>query len=81
MHDGETFVKLLLAGATVVQVCSLLYQRGILAIRELNDYLATWSERHGFTCVDEFRGLLSHATITDPLLYERAQFIKHCSNK
>jgi dihydroorotate dehydrogenase (fumarate) len=81
VHDGEAVVKLLLAGATSVQVCSVLYARGIPVIRELNDFVSRWMETNGFASVEEFRGMLSYATIDDPRLYERAQFIKYFSNK
>ncbi|MDR1415636.1 MAG: dihydroorotate dehydrogenase-like protein [Odoribacteraceae bacterium] len=80
VHDGEAVVKLLLAGATSVQVCSLLYRRGVTVIKELNDFLATWMERNGFARVEEFRGMRSGATIADQRLYERAQFIKYFNN-
>ncbi|MDR0766757.1 MAG: dihydroorotate dehydrogenase-like protein [Odoribacteraceae bacterium] len=80
VHDGETVVKLLLAGATSVQVCSVLYERGTGVIEELNGYVAGWMERNGFASVDAFRGMLSYAAINNPALYERAQFIKYFSN-
>jgi dihydroorotate dehydrogenase (fumarate) len=80
VHDGEAVVKLLLAGASSVQVCSLLYKRGARAIGELNDFVARWMGRNNFSRVDEFRGLLSSAATGDRRLYERAQFIKYFNN-
>ncbi|MDR2131473.1 MAG: dihydroorotate dehydrogenase-like protein [Odoribacteraceae bacterium] len=81
VHDGEAVVKLLLAGATSVQVCSVLYERGIPVIRALNDFVSRWMEKNGFVSVKEFRGMLSYAALNDPRLYERAQFIKYFSSK
>ncbi|MDR2414085.1 MAG: dihydroorotate dehydrogenase-like protein [Odoribacteraceae bacterium] len=77
VRDGETVVKLLLAGAATVQVCSLLYERGIPVIGELNAFVAGWMERNGFASVGEFRGMLSRAATGDAGQYERVQFIKH----
>jgi dihydroorotate dehydrogenase (fumarate) len=80
VHDGEAVVKLLLAGASSVQVCSVLYRRGIRVIGELNDFVANWMEHNSFTRVEEFRGMLSSAATGDQRLYERAQFIKYFNN-
>ena len=33
--------------------------------------------RHGFSTVDEFRGLLAHRDAESPSVYERRQYIKH----
>lgn len=80
VHDGEAVVKLLLAGATSVQLCSALYQEGLTVIREINEYVSNWMKEQGFESIDEFRGVLSYSSIDNPALYERAQFMKYFSN-
>ena len=81
VHDGAAVVKLILAGATTVQLCSVLYERGIGVIADMNRFLSGWMENKGFGVIDDFQGRLSYASVGNPDLYERAQFIKHFSNK
>ncbi|MFW5743813.1 MAG: dihydroorotate dehydrogenase-like protein [Spirochaetota bacterium] len=73
---GDDVVKMLLAGATGVQVCSTVYRNGYERIAEMNATLESWMQRHGFTAVDEFRGRLSQAGSDAPEAYERLQYIK-----
>lgn len=81
VHSGEAVVKLLLAGATTVQLCSVLYEKGISVIGEMNTFIKTWMESKAFVSIDDFRGMLSYSSIDNPDLYERAQFMKYFSNK
>lgn len=81
IHDGEAVVKMLLAGATTVQLCSVLYEKGIPVLREIHDFVAGWMEEKGFHSITEYRGKLSYSSIENPGLYERAQFMRYFSNK
>ena len=76
VHDAATVIKLLLAGATTVQVVSALYKNGVDYITTLNQQLFAWMEEHEFETVDAFRGLLSHAESDNPAAWERVQFMK-----
>jgi len=81
VHSGVDVVKLLLAGATTVQLCSVLYEKGVSVIGEINDFITSWMEKKAFHAVEEYRGLLSYSSIENPDLYERAQFMRYFSNK
>jgi dihydroorotate dehydrogenase (fumarate) len=76
VYTGEDVVKMLLAGAAAVQVCSTVYRNGYERISEMNHELGVWMQKHGFSSVDEFRGRLSQAGSTSPESYERLQYIK-----
>ena len=76
VHDGKGVIKQLLAGANVVQVCSVLYLKGMQAIRTLSDELVEWMGNHGFASIDQFRGKLSQMESDRPELFERLQYIK-----
>ena len=76
VHDSAGVVKLLLAGAKTVQVCSVLYQKGLEQIGPMLKGLEQWMSRHGFQSIDDFRGKLSHAQTETPELWERLQYIK-----
>lgn len=80
VHDGEAAVKLLLAGAAVVEVCSAIYQNGAKTVGEMLEYLSTWMEKHGHRSVSSFRGQLSPKEIGSLEVYERSQFMKYYSN-
>jgi len=76
VHAGRDVVKALLAGATVVQVASVLYRRGIDEIRTLNAGLTAWMEAKGYTSLEEFRGKLSQARHPGVHELERAHYVK-----
>ena len=76
VHAGRDVVKALLAGATVVQVASVLYRRGIDELRTLNAGLTAWMEAKGYTSLDEFRGKLSQMRHPSGNELERAHYVK-----
>ena len=76
IHDAHGVVKMLLAGATVTQLCSTLYLNGLESIGGILDDLEVWMKEHGFESVDDFRGKLSSMNSKNPELYERIQYIK-----
>lgn len=76
VHSGEDVVKMLLAGATAVQVCSVLYDKGLDFISTMVSFLDEWMERKNYSDIHAFRGLLSQKNSKDPDIYERMQYIK-----
>jgi dihydroorotate dehydrogenase (fumarate) len=80
VHDGKGAVKQILAGAKAVQICSVLYKKGIEQLRIIKKDLDEWMDKHHFKSVDEFRGKLNIRNIPDPTVYERSQFMKYFSN-
>ncbi len=81
VHSPEAVIKLLLAGADVTQVASVLYKEGTGVVKKLNAGLETWMKTHGFNSIQEFRGKMSQEKSEDPALYERVQFMKYHSSK
>lgn len=79
VHDGTALIKQLLAGANVVQIASVLYQKGFREIGSMIDQLENWMDRHNYRSIDDFRGKLSVANTENPAAYERIQFMKHFS--
>ncbi len=76
VHDGLGAVKLLLAGASAVQVCSVLYKKGLGQIRVMLDEMESWMKTHGFESVEQFKGKLTSKKGDKPELLERLQYIK-----
>lgn len=81
VHSGEAAVKLLLAGATTVQLCSVLYKQGLETIRSMNQFLHDWMDQKAYARIEEFRGKLSYADVNHISRYERAQFMKYFSDR
>ena len=76
VHDSAGAIKLLLVGATTVQLCSTLYQNGLGRIEAIRTEMEGWMDRHHFKSVDQLRGKLSQMQSDKPELYERLQYIK-----
>ncbi len=79
VHDHEGAVKMLLAGATAVQVVSTLYENGSRQAGAIIDGLQAWMDKQSFNALHEFRGRLSYRFEDDQSAFERIQFMKHYS--
>jgi dihydroorotate dehydrogenase (fumarate) len=80
IHDGEGIVKMLLAGATAIQMCSSIYVHGADHItKSLND-LQNWMDKNEYESIDEFRGKLNYKHIKDSRIFERSQFMRYFSD-
>jgi dihydroorotate dehydrogenase (fumarate) len=80
IHDGAAVVKQLLAGAQVAQICSAVYKNGPAVITRMIDFIEQWMKEKSFTSVADFRGKMGYRNIKNPIMYERAQFMKYFSN-
>ena len=77
VHDGKTMIKMLLAGATTVQVASAFYRKGVKHATVMIDELKSWMEKKGYSSPDEFRGLMSSKDTGNPAAFQRVQFMKY----
>jgi dihydroorotate dehydrogenase (fumarate) len=80
IHNSDAIIKQILAGASVVQVCSTLYKNGVGQLVNLIAGVEEWMETNNFGRIGDFKGILSYKNITDPSSYERSQFMKYFSN-
>jgi dihydroorotate dehydrogenase (fumarate) len=79
IHKGEDVIKMLLAGATVVQVVSTLYKNGPEQIQKILTKINSWMSDKGFDSLEQFRGKVAEGYGDDPSAFERMQFMKHFS--
>jgi len=77
VHSGADAIKYILAGANSVQVCSVLYEKGISFLKNMNQQIDKWMENKGFNSIAEFRGKLNYRNYSKPVVFERTQFMKH----
>ena len=80
IHDGYQVIKNLLAGAKAVQVASVIYQKDARYINVMLDQINRWMDEHKYSSLQKIIGKLSQDKIKNPVLYERAQFMKYFSD-
>lgn len=80
VRTGQDAIKYLLAGADTVQVCSVLYDKGIPYIKTMNQQISDWMASRKFKNIDEFRGKLNYLNYEKPTVFERTQFMKYFSS-
>lgn len=81
IHDADSAIKALLAGARVTQVCTTVYKNGFDAITAINSGISGWMARHGFCNISDFSGIMNYSNISNPVAYERSQFMKYFASK
>ena len=75
IHRGTDAVKMLMAGADVTMLCSVLLRRGIPHLRVIEQELCEWMEQHEYESVEQLKGSLSQKKCPDPSAYERALYL------
>jgi len=79
VHDSKAVIKLIMAGAQTVQVCSILYQKGISHISTIIQGIQKWMEIHGYAHIHEIRGIMSSKSRKEIQKWGRTQFMKYYS--
>ncbi len=79
VHNEEDVVKSILCGAHSVQICSAIHNQGFEVIGKMNNFLESWTERHGFSTLEEFRGKMKFDKDGDSI-YSRVQYMKYFPN-
>ena len=67
---------MLLAGADVTMLCSVLLRHGIEDIGVLERELREWLERNRHESIAEFKGVVSHKNCSNPSAFERAYYAR-----
>ena len=76
IHSSLDVLKVLMAGANITQLCSVLLQHGIGQIRTIEKGMAEWMEAHEYESVSQLRGSMSQKNCADPSAFERAQYMR-----
>ena len=76
IHSGRDVVKMLMAGADVTMLCSILLRRGIPCLTLIEHELAEWLEEHEYDSVEQLKGSLSQLKSPSPEAFERAQYVR-----
>jgi dihydroorotate dehydrogenase (fumarate) len=76
IRSAQDMIKQLLAGATVIQVASVLYKEGLGKIAEMLNGLKDWMKEKKFNSLEDFRGKLNQENDPKSEAYIRAQYLK-----
>lgn len=75
IFNGKDLIKMILAGASAVQVVSVVYKRGAHTITSMLLEIENWMTKKGYDSIIDFQGKLSKENLTDPFAYKRAQYV------
>lgn len=76
VKKAEHLIKLIMAGADVVTIASLLYQEGTDSIAKLLGDVSKWMEENEYESISQMKGSMSYQMISDPSLFERVNYLK-----
>ena len=76
VYSGGDALKMLLAGADAVMLCSALLRDGIRKISVIEHELAAWMKTHEYESVQQLKGSMSQMNCADPAAFERAQYMR-----
>lgn len=80
VHSGEDVIKMLLVGASAVQVCSALYTRGVETLSEMLKEIDTYLLENKIGAITDIIGKLNHSNTNHGVVFERSQFMKYFSS-
>ncbi len=76
VHTHEDALKVLLAGANVVQITSALLKNGIGYLKTIENDMTRWLEEKEYDSISQMRGSVSQVNASDPSAFERAQYMR-----
>lgn len=74
IYSADDAIKMILAGSSSVQLCSVLYEKGLKTISEINEGIHKWMLHHNFTSIDQFKGMMAVKDDQNDL-FNRTQFV------
>lgn len=80
VHSGIDAIKLLMAGASVAQICAVLLRNGPQYLTKILKEMQTWMEQHDYPSVTEMIGSMSQKSVAEPSAFERANYMKALNN-
>ena len=80
IHRAADVIKLVMAGADVTMLCSVLLRRGIDHIRVIENEIREWLQVHEYDSLEQLKGSMSQRSCPDPDAFERAQYIRGISS-
>ena len=80
VYQAQDVIKLVMAGADVIMLCSALMRHGIPHIQRIEMDLIAWLQQHKHESLRELKGVMSQQNCSDPGAFERAQYVRGLSS-
>ncbi len=80
VHRATDALKLLMVGADVTMLCSVLLRHGIQQIGVIEREMTAWMSEHEYESVTQLKGSLSQKNCPAPSEFERAQYMRALSS-
>jgi dihydroorotate dehydrogenase (fumarate) len=76
IHTAQDVIKMLMVGANITMLCSILLRHGIGHIRVIEQGVREWMGEHEYESVKQMQGSMSQKNCEDPSAFERAQYMR-----
>ncbi|MBK7977491.1 MAG: dihydroorotate dehydrogenase-like protein [Deltaproteobacteria bacterium] len=76
IHSHEDVLKVLMVGASVAELCSVLMRHGLDHLTEVRRGLVEWMTAHEYESVRQMQGSMSQQHVESPEAFERAQYMR-----
>jgi len=76
VHETSDVIKAVMAGASTVQMASVLLRRGPKHLARLHRELRAWMEEHEYAALSELHGSMSRQRCPDPDAWERGNYLR-----
>ena len=80
IHTAQDVIKMLMAGANITMLCSVLYKHGIDQIRVIENDMVNWMTEHEYESVQQMLGSVSQKNCPDPSAFERSHYMRAIHN-
>jgi dihydroorotate dehydrogenase (fumarate) len=76
IHSAADVLKMLMVGADVTMLCSVLFSKGFGVIKQIETEMSNWLSEHDYQSVNQLHGSMSQKYCADPAAFERAQYMR-----
>jgi dihydroorotate dehydrogenase (fumarate) len=76
IHSAVDVLKMLMVGAKVTMLVSVLLRHGISEIHKIEQSLIHWLDTNEYESVKQLQGSMSQINAPDPTVFERVQYMK-----
>lgn len=76
IHTAEDVIKMMMVGADVTMLASVLLKGGMGKISEILTGMRHWMTENEYESVKQMKGSMSYQSIAEPAAFERANYIK-----
>jgi len=76
IHSSEDVLKMIMSGADVAMLCSVLLRHGPSHAKVILDGMEKWMKEHEYISISQMQGSMSQKSCSNPEAFERANYMK-----